>query len=88
MVLFPTATVPLLDVPATLDPDLADRIVARAHADRDAAYFLRWSRHPWTRVEASGEGWSVRIGDARYDDFPESGALAGITVELTRDDVR
>lgn len=88
VVLFPSAAVPRLHVPPALDPQLAARIVAHAHADQDAEYFLRWSRYPWTRVDESADGWSVRIGDARYDDFPESRELAGITVEVSRDEVR
>ena len=60
-----------------------DDILAAARARPDAARYLTWSRYPWARVTAADDGgWSVRFGDARYDDGGAAGSLSGVTVRV------
>jgi len=51
----------------------------------DARNFLVWSRFPFYEVRSTEEGYTVRIGDARYADRIGAGSLAGVTVRLDRE---
>ncbi len=45
--------------------------------------FLSWARFPYSLVEESREGYTVRLGDARYTLDPE-GSWAGMTVVIDK----
>lgn len=64
--------------PAPIQKGDAGPIVAAARKTRDARHYLAWSRFPYYEVETHGDGYVVRIEDARYPD----GRLAGVLVRL------
>lgn len=72
--------VPLLDAPVGLTADSLRSVVAAARLVPEARDYLVWSRYPYVRVRADGPDWRVRFGDARYDNRPETGGLAGVEV--------
>jgi inner membrane protein len=55
-----------------------DEVLERAFADPRARHYLVWSRYPFARATPEGDGWLVRIGDARY---PGRG-LGGLEVRV------
>lgn len=59
-------------------------VVAAAVQTEEVRDFLVWSRFPFYRVAEGEEGYTVRIGDARYADIAAGGSLAGVTVRLDR----
>lgn len=82
------AAVPRLSAPADLPPGVVEAIVAAARARPDVRDYLVWSRYPLVRITATDDAWTVRYGDARYDDRPEAGSLAGVTVQIPRSEIR
>ncbi|HEX7052290.1 MAG TPA: metal-dependent hydrolase [Longimicrobiales bacterium] len=65
-------------------PTGMDAVIAAAAGTEAARNFLSWSRFPFFAVESRPDGWTVRIGDARYADTPGAGGLAGLVVRLDR----
>jgi inner membrane protein len=82
----PADATPLLST-SGIDDATTPRVVAAARRQRPVAHYLAWARHPYVRVTPAADGWSVRFGDVRYDDRPESGGLAGITVHVPRSEI-
>ena len=82
------AAVPRLAAPARLAGPTVDAILAAARARPEVRDYLLWSRYPHVRVDAEGSGWSVRFGDARYDDRPEAGGLSGVTAHIHAAEIR
>ena len=78
--LFPARTTPLFAAAPELDPAAVQEAVARARARPEVRHYLAWARYPYVWVERSGEAWRVVHRDARYDDVPEAGGLAGVEV--------
>jgi hypothetical protein len=74
--------------PATLPDATASAVVAAARDHPDVRFFLTWSRYPLVAVTAIEAGWNVRFTDARYDDRPEAGSLAGLTVVVPHSTIR
>lgn len=62
-----------------------DPVIDAAAATAEASHFLVWSRFPFFEVRETGDGYVVRIGDARYADEARAGALSGLTVRLDRE---
>ncbi len=60
-------------------------VVEAASSHPEAERFLVWSRFPYFEVEERGEGYRIRIGDARY--APRNGprGLSGLHVDLDRE---
>ena len=77
-------TTPFLDVDEGVSPAVARSVVEAAWGTPEAARYRVWSRLPFVRVEMEGDGYRVRIGDARYADVG-SGSLAGLRILLNRD---
>lgn len=70
-------------VPRVEGVEAAVEIVAGAISASSALrHYLVWSRYPFYRVERAGEGFVVRVGDARYSSAPGEGGLGGPTVRL------
>jgi inner membrane protein len=67
--------------PPATKPTTAELIRA---ADRvpDARDYLVWARFPLYRIQPDGDGWRVRIGDARYSGRGHAGGLSGVVVRL------
>ena len=86
VLLRPEEATPILSAP-DLDPSTLDRILTAARRHRPVADYLVWSRHPYVRVTEAGNGWNVRFGDVRYDEQPEAGGLAGLSVHVPRSEV-
>lgn len=54
--------------------------VIAALADPDVRDYLVWSRYPYVRLEATGEGTAVFFGDARFAEGMSAGGLQGVRV--------
>jgi inner membrane protein len=80
--LFPARAIPLLSAPPDLQAAAVEDVIARARDRPEVRDYLVWSRYPYVRVERDGAGWQVIHGDARYDDVPEAGGLAGVQVRV------
>lgn len=83
--LFTGRAAPLLSGPEDLDTETTARIVESSRAVPRVRNYLVWSRYPYVRVARDGTGWTVRWSDARYDERPGAGGLAGVEVRLGRD---
>jgi inner membrane protein len=59
-----------------------ERVTRMAAEHPDARHYLAWARFPYYRVVPDGEGYRVRIADARYD--TRGGSLAGLEVRVPR----
>lgn len=70
--------------PIPVVPEGMGAIVAAAAEDEHARDYLTWSRFPFYRVTETTDGYTVRIGDARYPFEQRGGGLAGITVHVPR----
>ena len=82
----PGESVPVLSAPG-LDASTRTRAVAAAVQREEVADYLIWSRYPYVRVTAVTDGWQVRFADVRYDDQPEAGGLAGLSVHIPRSEI-
>jgi hypothetical protein len=69
-------------------PESVDAILMAARAREAVRNYLIWSRYPYERITSEPDGWTVLIGDARYHAVPEAGGLAGVTVHVSRSEVR
>jgi inner membrane protein len=56
-------------------------VIRAAERTPDARDYLVWARFPFYRIQPDGNGWQVRIGDARYMGRG-AGALSGVVVRL------
>jgi inner membrane protein len=84
----PARGVPRRAQPPTLPEATASSVVEAARAHPDVRHFLTWSRYPLVTVTPIEAGWNVRFTDARYDDRPEAGSLAGLTVVVPHSAIR
>lgn len=82
----PAEGVRRLAKPPALPDATASAIVEAARDHPDVRAFLTWSRYPLVVVTPIETGWNVRFTDARYDDRPEAGSLAGLTVVVPHQD--
>lgn len=80
--LFPARTTPLVTAPEDLGPATVQDVITRARREPQVRDYLVWSRYPYVRVERDGAEWVVVHADARYDDVPEAGGLAGVEVRV------
>ena len=80
--LFLARRVPMIAAPPGVGTDAVQDILARAREEPRVRDYLVWSRFPYARVERDGAEWSVLYADARYDDVPEAGGLAGVRVRV------
>lgn len=87
VLLRPHDAVPLLAAPG-LDGQTVSRVVAAARSREPIDDYLVWSRYPYVRVTPEADGWRVSFRDARYDDQPEAGGLAGLSVLVLRSDIQ
>jgi hypothetical protein len=71
-----------------LDGQTVSRVVAAARSREPIDDYLVWSRYPYVRVTPEADGWRVSFRDARYDDQPEAGGLAGLSVLVLRSDIQ
>lgn len=79
----PEALVPHVTLDDATAPAEGERVLAAARAVPAARHYLTWSRYPWARVTRDGSGgWSVRFGDARYDERGGVGSLSGVAVHV------
>jgi inner membrane protein len=70
-----------------LTPAELEHAIAAAAEQPDVIHFLSWARFPYYRVtDEGGEGYRVRISDARYD--ARGGSLAGVELRVPRTAVR
>lgn len=84
----PDALVPHVSLDDETAPADGERVLAAARTRPSARNYLIWSRYPWARVTTDGPGaWSVRFGDARYDDRGGAGSLSGVVVRVEHDDL-
>ncbi len=87
--LYPADVVPHVERPSDLDGELAEALLESARAHPDVAAYLVWARYPLGRISDAGNGrWTVTFSDARYDEMPGAGGLSGLSVTLTREDLR
>jgi inner membrane protein len=87
VLLRPHDAVPLLSAPG-LEGSTVSRVVAAARAREPIDDYLVWSRYPYVRVTPEANGWRVSFRDARYDDQPEAGGLAGLSVLVLRSEIQ
>ena len=83
----PDAAVPLTTSPGSLLPGVAEELLRRARGRTEVRNYLKWSRYPYVHITPDSTGWTVRLSDARYDDRPESGGLAGLSIHLSNIDI-
>lgn len=69
-------------LPARSD-ELPAAVMDAALSTDDARDYLVWSRFPYVAGRPEGDGWRVRLGDARYGN--EAGGLGGLTIRLGPD---
>jgi inner membrane protein len=69
-----------LSAPAGASATLVRQLVETARRDPRVRDFLIWSRYPYVAVDRADGRWLVRFSDARYDEEPSTGALAGVSV--------
>lgn len=86
--LLPERTVPARSLPDGMASAVGDEIIRAAFRAPEVADYLTWSRYPIIRVEDRGNGWRVRVGDARYDARPEAGTLGGVETLVRPEDLR
>ena len=87
VILQPERTQPALSAPG-LPTATINAVVDAAGRQESVRNYLVWSRFPYVQVESVADGWSVFIGDARYDSQPEAGGLAGLRVHVSSSDIQ
>ena len=78
---------PLTTSPGSLLPGVAEELLRRARGRTEVRNYLKWSRYPYVHITPVSTGWTVGLSDARYDDRPESGGLAGLSIHLSNIDI-